>query len=463
MNNRIPPHHLETEQALLGSILLRSDAYDEVSSIIHSKDFFYDPRHKKIFESMQKTAEQGKPIDTITLSKQLEDDGLLNEVGGRTYLMELSSIAPSSTHTQTYAETVVAMHTKRHLIQAAEEIAEIGYSNEQNIDHLMNEAEAKIFSLSEKEGVKTYGPISGRIAPLIEHLNNIAENQNNVRGIHTGFHSLDKKLSGFQKSDLIILAARPSVGKTAFALDIARKTALENDLSVGVFSLEMSNDQLIERMVASEAYIDAWTLRNGIAMKNAETQESIMNAVDRLGNASILVDDRAGINILALQSTARRMKREHNIDLLIVDYLQLIQPHATARSDSMVQQVSEVSRTLKHIARELAIPVIALSQLSREVEKRQGEPRLSDLRESGSIEQDADIVMFLHRTALPQEDEAPIPIDLIISKHRNGPIGRLHFAYNKQKVTFEEWSKKHGEQADVYNQSGSMNNPYGLQ
>ena len=443
ITHRTPPFHLETEQALLGSILLRNDAYDETSSIIYAPDFFYDPRHKKIFESMQTIAKNNKPIDTITVSKQLEDDGTLNEIGGRAYLVEISSLVPSTIHSKSYAETVVSLFTKRKLIQTAEEIAEIGYKENEESEKLINEAEAKIFALSEKEGTKTYEMIATRMGPLIEHFNSISENSDNIRGMHTGFATLDRKLSGFQKSDLIILAARPSVGKTAFALDIARRTALNNGHSVGIFSLEMSNDQLIERMVASEAYIDAWTLRNGMAMKNKQTQEVVMSAAERLGSASILVDDRPALNILALQSTARRMKREHNIDLLIVDYLQLIRPHTTIRSESLVQQVSEISRSLKHIARELSIPVIALSQLSRDVEKRQGEPRLSDLRESGAIEQDADIVMFLHRQALPSDEDAPIPVNLLISKHRNGPIGRLNFLYNKQKVTFEEYDTAH--------------------
>ena len=439
-HGRVPPQHHESEQALLGSMLLKSEVYDEVIDIISSEKFFYEKIHRIIFEAIQKVVASNNQVDSITVGKQLEDDKKLSSVGGRAYLAELTGSVPSASHATTYARTVANLTAKRNLIQAGEEIVQLGYENNVTTDELFNEAESKIFSISDKENKKSYAPISRGIGPLIEHFIKISENKKNLRGIPTGFPSLDRKLSGFQESDLIIIAARPSVGKTSLGLDIVRRMALKNSLPVGIFSLEMSNDQLIERMIAGEAYIDAWTLRNGRAMKEDSIRENVMSAADRLGHAPIYIDDRPGLNILSLRSTARRMKREHGVRAIIVDYLQLLQPHITQRSESLVQQVTEVSRTLKHIARELSIPVIALSQLSREVEKRNGEPRLSDLRESGAIEQDADVVMFLHRQAENREGgDGPIPIDLIIAKHRNGPIGRLHFSFNRQKITFEEY------------------------
>lgn len=458
-HGRIPPQHRDSEQALLGSMLLKGEAYDEIIDIVPTKDFFYEEIHKIIFESIQKVIEAHNQVDSITVCKQLEDDNLITTVGGRTYLAELTAFVPSASHASTYARAVANLSIKRTLIQAGEEIVKLGYDSNCSTEELLNDAESKVFSVSNKENKREYSAISKNIGPLIDHFINISENKTSLRGIPTGFSTLDKKISGFQQSDLIIIAARPSVGKTAFGLDIVRRLALENNAPVGIFSIEMSNDQLIERMIASTAYIDAWTLRNGYAMKNDEIRERVMDAADQLGRAPIYIDDRPGLNILSLRSTARKMKREHNVKAIVVDYLQLIHPHITRRSDSLVQQVTEVSHTLKHIARELSIPVIALSQLSRDVEKRNGEPRLSDLRESGAIEQDADIVMFLHRKQMNQEmDDAPIPIDLIIAKHRNGPIGRIHLAFNKQKVTFEEYDIHREEEpisAEFHNDSFS--------
>ena len=444
---RKPPYSEDAEKALLGSLLLSQDVYYEIIDTI-SADSFYSPKHKIIFEGLQTLAERNEPFDIITLSRVLENRNQLSSIGGSEYLAELTSFVPSASNATHYAGVVHDQKTKRNIIEVGGNISQLGYKNDyETVEEVINAAEKMMFDITQQRNRKEYTKLGDKLTGVYEEMEKIQKDGNSLRGITSGFKSIDSKLAGFQKSDLIILAARPSVGKTTLALDIARKVAVKEKIPVAIFSLEMSNAQLVERMLASEAMVDAWRLRTGsIQKENSTEMGDIRDALGRLSEAPIFMDDRPGNNILSIRSTARRMKKENNIQLIIVDYLQLITPFRTMRSDSMVNQVTEISRTLKHIARELEVPVIALSQLSREIEKRGGTPRLSDLRDSGSIEQDADVVMFLHKDKKGDDmNSSNQVVDLLIEKHRNGPTGRLSLSFNKEKVTFLDIDRKHSE------------------
>ena len=435
---RTPPQNLDAERALLGAVMLKPEAMHDVSVTVYPESFYAD-KHREIFRAILDLFSKGDPIDILSVTTKLKSREQLDRVGGASYVTELVETVPAAGNALYYAELVQNKSILRGLINAAQDIAEIGYSDPEHVDEAMDAAEKKIFQVTNAPTTQKFTPIGSSLTEAwnrFEELNSSTEEVH--RGIPTGFTSLDNLLSGFQKSDLIILAARPSMGKTTFALDIARNAAVRFKKSVGIFSLEMSDQQLVDRMLAAEAQVDSWKLRTG-RLSNDQEYQAVQNAMATLSEAPIHIDDQPGNNILKMRSSARRLKNEHGLDLLIVDYLQLMSPTNTKASDSMVQQVTEISRSLKILARELDVPVIALSQLSRAVEQRGGKPRLSDLRDSGSIEQDADVVMFIHREDKMNKDqpaERPNIAEILVEKHRNGPVGSAELYFDGQHVRF---------------------------
>lgn len=434
-NLRTPPYNLDAERALLGALILKPEAMHDVSVSVYPESFYAD-KHSEIFRSIFEIFTKGDPIDFLTVNTRLKTNGQLERVGGATYITELIEAVPAAGNATYYAELVQSKAILRGLIDAGEEIAELGYSDPENIDATLDAAEKKVYNVTNNTTTQKFKSIGSSITEAWERFEHLSANSDAMRGVPTGFTALDNVLAGFQKSDLIILAARPSMGKTTFALDIARNAALKYKKSVGIFSLEMSDQQLVDRLLAAEAGVDSWKLRTG-NLRSDQEFEAVQSAMARLSEASIHIDDQPGNNILKMRSSARRLHNEHSLDLLIVDYLQLMSPTSTKASDSMVQQVTEISRSLKILARELNVPVLALSQLSRAVEQRGGKPRLSDLRDSGSIEQDADVVMFIHREdKINKESERPNIAEIMVEKHRNGPVGHAELYFDDKHVRF---------------------------
>jgi len=433
--SRVPPQDLEAERALLGAIMLKPNAMYDVADMV-MPDSFYASKHGDIFEAMFTLFSRGEPIDLVTLSGKLESQKKLEQIGGRGYLSELVNAAPAATNATHYAQVVKAKHVHRDLIEAANHIGELGYKEDVEIDKLLDEAQSTVFQIANTSSLQKFVSIGEELKEAWKRLESLQENKDEIRGIHTGFRDLDNLLAGFQKSDLIILAARPSMGKTTLALDIARQTSIAHDNAVGFFSLEMSAAQLTDRMLASESNVNSWKLRTG-RLSSDEEYDRLRNGMDRLSAAPIFIDDKSERTVLQMRSIARRLKAEKGLSLIVVDYLQLIVPGMTRQSDSMVQQVTEISRSLKGMARELDVPVLALSQLSRAVEQRRDHPRLSDLRDSGSIEQDADVVMFIHRDdKMNENSDRPNIADILVEKHRNGPVGRIELYFDDEKVAF---------------------------
>lgn len=431
---RIPPQNLDAERALLGSVLLRTDALSEVLDIL-SPRAFYDEKHRFIWETCLELFAKTAPIDLLSLSSRLKEKGLLEAAGGQSYLAEIAGQVPSSANARHYAEIVASKYTLRSLIAAAEHIEGLGYDEAQDVEHLLDAAEKRILEIGKQGGARAYLELKDTLAEAWERLERLHQTHEGLRGVPTGFKEIDTKLSGLQKADLIILAARPSMGKTSLALDIARQTAVFHQTPVAIFSLEMSSQQLVDRMLAAESRVDAWRLRTGKLTAEDEFAK-IRDSLDRLSKAPIYIDDQPGANILKIRSAARRIRHEKGLGLIIVDYLQLMTPTNT-RTDNLVQQVSEISRSLKQLARELDVPVLALSQLNRNVESRGGKPRLSDLRDSGSLEQDADVVMFIHREdKYKEESEKPNIAEILIEKHRNGPTGKVELYFDADKASF---------------------------
>ena len=434
------PHDIVVEQSLLGALLWNADKFHDVAEIVE-QEAFYAPRHKRIFEAMTAITARGESIDSVTVGVEITNTGTLEMIGGREYLSELIEQSPSAAHLESYAKIIQEKYTRRQLQAAGTAITEISVEGQKDIEQVIDESEKELFEITQIHTHARYKEIASAIPELVQEIITVSESSGQHRGISTGYETIDGALSGLHPSDLIILAARPSMGKTSLALDIARRSASKHKTPIGIFSLEMSTSQLIERLLATESRLDAWRMRTG-KIKSQNDFSALNEAADRLRTLPIFIDDRSSMSILTIRSTARRMKREHNIQLLIVDYLQLIAPQDSRRNDSMVQHITEVSRTLKQIARELSIPVLALSQLSRDVEKRDGKPRLSDLRDSGSIEQDADVVMFLHRRTDQmyegEGNDTPIPTDVMIEKHRNGPTGKISLQFDQKHATFVE-------------------------
>jgi replicative DNA helicase len=446
----IPPQSNDSEMAVLGAIMLRPEAIHEIIDIL-SPEAFYAERHRLIFETMLELHNQGNPIDLLSITNRLSEKNKINQAGGKVYLAELTESVPTSQNIKHYSEIVQKKSLMRNLIRASEEIAQLGYDESQHIDELLDQAEKKIFDVTNVQSMHTFTPLKNTLVEAWERIERLNNSEHEIRGVSTGFVSLDNKLSGFQPSDLIILAARPSMGKTTLALDMARRAAVDHNIPVGIFSLEMSAQQLIDRMLASQAQVDSWRLRTG-KLHDKEDFDRIRDALDVLSKAPIYVDDEAGKSILGMRAVARRLKSEKGLGLIVIDYLQLATPSKTRATDSMVQQVTELSRSMKSLARELNVPVLALSQLSRAVESRGGRPRLSDLRDSGSIEQDADVVMFIHNESrFKEENEKTNVTEILIEKHRNGPTGKIELYFDTEKASFRDIdSSKHGEGFDAF-------------
>ncbi|MFZ2252757.1 MAG: replicative DNA helicase [Minisyncoccia bacterium] len=446
---RTPPQSLDAERALLGALILKSEAMHDVSVTVYPESFYAD-KHREIYRAILDVFMQGDPIDILSITTKLKTRDLLERTGGASYITELVESVPAASNASYYAELVQNKAILRGLINAADSIAEIGYSDPEDIDEAMDSAEKKIYQVTNAPTTQKFTPIGSSLTEAWDRFEKLNSSEYEQRGVPTGFIGLDNIMAGLQKSDLIILAARPSMGKTTFALDIARNAALLHGASVGIFSLEMSDQQLVDRMLAAEAGVDSWKLRTGKLTTDQEF-EAVQAAMTKLSAAPIHIDDQPGNNILKMRSSARRLKNEVGLDLLIVDYLQLMSPTSSKSSDSMTQQVTEISRSLKILARELDVPVIALSQLSRAVEQRGGKPRLSDLRDSGSIEQDADVVMFIHREdKINKESDRPNIAEILIEKHRNGPTGSCELYFDGKHVRFLN--------LDTHHNPGNSNN-----
>ncbi|MFC1720862.1 replicative DNA helicase [Patescibacteria group bacterium] len=432
-NLRVPPQNLESERALLGSIMLKPEGMNDAIDYI-SSDSFYSEKHRIIFQSMLDLFSKSEPIDLVSLSAKLKEKKKFDAAGGGSFLSELVNSVPSASNLIHYAKIVQKKSVMRGLINASLHIGELGYAEEQELEELLDQAEKKVFEVTNAPVGQKFVGIKQTLSEVWDQIDRLHNKKDEVRGVPTGFNDLDNLLAGFQKSDLIILAARPSVGKTAFALDIARQAALNSNVPVGVFSLEMASHQLVSRMLAAESRVDAWKLRTG-KLNADEEFEKLQESISKLSKAPIYIDDKPGNTLMSMRSTARRLKSEHGLGLIIIDYLQLITPHKNY--DSMVNQVTEISRSLKGLARELDVPVLALSQLSRAVESRGGKPRLSDLRDSGSIEQDADVVMFIHREKDDEGDTGRGNVtEILVEKHRNGPTGKIDLYFDDKKSTF---------------------------
>ncbi len=438
---KIPPQDLETETSVLGALMLDKNAIIKVADLLQPIDF-YHPAHQKIYETILRLFETGRPIDVLTVSNELKDKKIMKEIGGVNYLTDLINSVPTSAHIGEYANVVKEKRIRRDLIQISAEINEKAFEHE-NFATLLDSVEQKVFTVTERSRPQKFIPIKDELTAAYERFEKLHQGDGGLRGIPTQFQSLDSMLSGLQRSDLILVGARPSFGKTAFTLDIARQVALQGK-SVGVFSLEMSREQVLDRIIASQAQIPLWRLRTGRLNDELEFA-MIQRALDQLSTVPLFIDDTPSPDILQMRSMARRLQIDHGLDLLIIDYLQLIRPRTD--SESMVQQVTEISRGLKSLARELNIPVIAVSQLSRAVDQREVKiPRLSDLRESGSLEQDSDVVLFLYRkdrerADLPEEEQNVV--EIIIAKHRNGPIGSVKLRFDPEKVSFKNIDSHH--------------------
>ena len=433
--------------ALLGSVMLRPDAIYEIIDIVGPQSFYFE-KHRMIYETMLELFSKHTPVDFLSLSTRMKEKDLLERTGGTSFLTELSTTVPSSANAKHYAEIVMKKYMMRQLIEASEHLSHLGFNEAGDLEEILDQAEKKVFDITERfSGSTRFRDLTPLLHDAFERFEKLSSAEHELRGVPTGFKALDDILGGFQNSDLIILAARPSVGKTAFALDVARRTSSEHNVPVGIFSLEMSADQLVDRIVAAQSRTDASIIRKGVRTQTGTWRDdvfkNIRDALDDLSRTPIFIDDQPGNSIMKMRSAARKLKIEKGLKLLVVDYLQLMAPSTARTNDSTVQQVTEISRSLKHLARELNIPVIALSQLSRAVETRGGKPKLSDLRDSGSIEQDADLVMFIHANDEDIKDESGKTKDvqrkeLIIAKHRNGPLGSVLLDYHTRFNTFVE-------------------------
>ena len=441
MGMRIVPHSDESEKAVLGSVLINPKSFEKVTHLIDED--FYVPRNKRLFREIKEMYDKGNPIDTLTLIEKLKTDDKLEQIGGTPYFAELVNSVPSAANIEYYGKIVKEHSVRRTIVDAGERIQKIGMNEElKNIENVVNEADKEMFSILNNSKTYEYAPISDGLVTALKRFEMLKENKGLLRGIPTGYKGLDNLLSGLQRSDLIILAARPAQGKTALALDIMRQSAVRHKTKVGMFSLEMSDQQLIDRLLSQEARIDSWKLRTG-QVKDTEAQERLKTASETLKNAHIYIDNTTTNTIASIRQTARKMKKDIGVNLIIIDYLQLIVPSQSSSSQSMNHQVSEVSKALKQLAIELDIPILALSQLSRKIEDRgvKGVPRLSDLRDSGSIEQDADVVMFIHQKNKAGDDPELESVDILVEKHRNGPIGRVPLTFQRNIVSFHEYIK----------------------
>lgn len=435
------PANIEAEQALIGSILIEPERLDQIVSIVNSSDF-YDVKNRYIFSAIEQLHDESLPIDIISVCDKLKAQGTLDKVGGELYVAQLADGVPTSAHAEMYAQIIRDKAILRELISAGSQIVETAYSDS-NVDEILDQSERIIFRIAESRATKSYIDIRNALTDVFEHLEELRDKHAKglggfVTGIPTGFKKLDEVTSGFHKSDLVIVAARPSVGKTAFALSLAKNMAMIGEASVGIFSLEMSREQLIQRLLCMESLVDLQKVRRG--WLNDEEWKRLMLGASNLMKSNIIVDDESNLEPRVLRAKARRMKKEYNVDAIFIDYLQLMSLEDGKR-DSRQQEISEISRSLKLLARELDISIVALSQLSRAVEQREDKrPRLSDLRESGAIEQDADVVIFLYRDEYYKKQNLDLPheTEVIIGKQRNGPIGTVTLMFNPSFTNFFE-------------------------
>jgi replicative DNA helicase len=440
--NKMPPQNIEAEQSVLGSLMIDKNAIIKVGDIITSEDFYKD-NHGKIYEAMIYLYEHHEPIDLLSLSNRLKDTGNLERVGGQSYLASLANIVPTAANIVHYAKIVEKKAVLRRLIDNASQIVAEAYDETEEVEKTLDDAEQKIFSVSKKHIRQDFTPIKPILEEAFDRIDDLHKNKGKMRGIPTGFTDLDNILSGLQNSNLIILGARPSVGKSSLAMDIARHAAIHGKVPVGVFSLEMSKGEVIDRIICAEANIDLWKLRTGKLSSIGENDDfsRIGHAMGVLSEAPMFIDDSATLNVMAMRTMARRLQSEHGLGMIIVDYLQLIQ--GRGNPDNRVLEVSEISRSLKGLARELNVPILALSQLSRGIESRTDQrPKLSDLRESGSIEQDADVVLFIYREDKTKTDSENKNIaEILVAKHRNGPVGSVKLFFNEQCTSFKNLDK----------------------
>ena len=442
---RIPPQNLEAEQSLLGCLLIDKEGMNRIADAIQPDDFYRDA-HRHIFTVIADLYERHEPIDLLSLGNRLEEKNLLSQIGGRAYLVELSNATPTSAHIAHYAKIIQKKASLRRLIDAASRITQLGFEEAEEIDATLDAAQRAIFAVSQRHLSQKFVPIKDVLAGAFERIDELHRERGKLRGIPTGYRDLDNLLAGLQKSDLIILAARPSVGKTSLALDVARAVAIKHKTPVGIFSLEMSKEQLVDRMICAEANVDSWKLRTGRLSDRDDDFPRIGHALGVLSEAPIYIDDTANLTIMELRTKARRLQAEHGLGIIIIDYLQLMEGrNKNSSSDNRVQEVSEISRGLKQIARELHLPVLALAQLSRAVEmNKPAIPHLSHLRDSGSIEQDADVVLFIYRKSADRnyraEDLAPEEkaiAEIHIAKHRNGPTGLVRLYFDEKRTSFK--------------------------
>ena len=442
--DKLPPQAIETEQCLLGCLILDKNAIVKVADFLQPQDF-YKEIHSEIYRACQELFEKGEPIDILSCANRLKEKNKLEEIGGNSYLTNLVNSVPTASHVFHYAKIVQKKSILRNLISASYEISQFGFQENEEPDILLDKAEQKIFSIAQKNLTQRFLPVKDGLEEAFERIDKLSKHRGELRGLPTGFTALDNKLAGLQKSDLIILAARPSIGKSSLALNIVSNVAINQKIPVGIFSLEMSKDQLIDRLIADQAGIDLWRLRTGKLSGDGDDNDfsRIQQAMGILSEAPIYIDDSASSTVLQMKALARRLQAKEGLGLIVIDYLQLME--ARNRNVSLVQQMTEISRSLKGLAKELDVPVLAISQLSRAVEQRVPQiPRLVDLRESGSIEQDADVVLFIYREDRYRPDTTKKNIaDIIIAKHRNGPVGQIELYFDESRASFRNLEKNY--------------------
>jgi len=442
----LPPQNIEAEQSVLGALMLDKEAIIKIADTLIPDDF-YRGIHTNIYQAMLDLFEKNEPIDLLSLTNSLEQRNQLEEIGGSTYLTSLVNSVPTAAHITHYAKIIKNKKVLRDLIDSSTQISQLSFQEPEDVEGLVDEAEQKIFSISQKSIGQKFVHIKENLEGAFERIDKLHRGDDVTRGIPTGFIDLDNHLSGLQKSDMIVLAARPSLGKTSLALDFARHMAIKNKFPVAIFSIEMSREQLVDRLICSQAEVDSWRMRTGRLSGEGPDNDfqRIQQAMDELSTAPLYIDDTPSPTVMQMRTMARRLQAERNLGLIIIDYLQLIQPRSSF--ESPVQQMTEISRNLKALARELELPILALSQLNRAVESRSPAiPKLSDLRESGAIEQDADVVLFIYR----EDKDKPNPekrniAEIHIAKHRNGPTGKIELFFNESQISFKNLERHLGE------------------
>ena len=438
---RVMPHSIEAEQSVVGAMLMDKDAILTAAEIVSGQDF-YQTAYGVIFDSMVELFNEGKPVDLVTLQERLKEKDVPPEIASLEFVRDLVSAVPTSANVKYYAQIVADKSMLRKLIKLNDEISNTCYAGKESLEAILETTEKSMFQLLQQRNTGEYVPIRQVVLNALDRIEKASKSKGTVTGIPTGFIDLDYKLSGLQPSDLILVAARPSMGKTAFVLNIAQYVAFKKDRATAIFSLEMSKEQLVNRLFSLESQVDAQALRTG-NMKDSDW-EKLIEGAGIIGKSKLIIDDTPGISVSELRSKCRKYKLEHGLDLIIIDYLQLMTGSVGKRSESRQQEISEISRSLKGLARELTVPVIALSQLSRAVESRPDKrPMLSDLRESGAIEQDADVVMFIYRDEYYNKDsEYKKQAEIIIAKQRNGPVGTVHLAWLGEYTKFANLSRQ---------------------